>query len=104
MGSRKKTYLVPDAHSRALVFEPEECEDLTIDTAVTCLKADRNPALNEVIAFIEHNYHLVTYDIIKPKHPATQYNRVWSRLFIHVKAGKQLILMDSAQIVIPTCS
>ena len=72
------------------------------------MKAAGNMALSEIISCIDHNYRLITYAIkvnkLDAKHPAAQYKRVWSRLLIQNKAGKQLILLDSAQIVIPTCT
>ena len=83
-----KTHLIVDALSRAPVFELEECQDLTIDTAVTCLKAEADPALTEIIAEIDHNNRLVTYaikdgleaDELKAKHPAAQHKKIWGWL------------------------
>ena len=97
-----KIHLINDALTRALVFEPKECQDLTIGTAVTFLKAEADPALSEIIACIHCNYRLTTYALkdglepneLKAKHPAAQYKKIWSRLSIHEEAGKQLILLD----------
>ena len=52
-----------DALLRTTVFEPEECQDLTIDTGVTSLKAEENPALSEIVACVDHNYRLTTYTL-----------------------------------------
>lgn len=60
-----KSHLIADALSRTPVFEPKECQDLTIDTTATCLKAKGNPALNKIV----HNYHLITYKIKDGRRP-----------------------------------
>ena len=104
-----KTHLIADSLSRAPAFEPEGCQNLTIDTAVTCL--EENPALLEIVACIDRSYRLIAYTLkngleankLKAKHPAAQYKKIWSWLLIHEGAGKQLILLDSAKILIPTC-
>ena len=98
-----KTRLIADALF-CFVFEPDECEDLTINTAVMCLRAERNPALTEVIAAIDRNYHLITYTIkdslhaskLQSKYPAAQYKKVWDQLSLHEEAGKHMTLLDSA--------
>ena len=92
-----------------LVFEPEECQDLTINTTLTCLKSEADPALDKIIAGIDRNYRLVTYAIkdrleaseLKAKHLAAQHEKIWSWLLLHKEAGKHLILLDSAKILVP---
>ena len=77
---------------------------------MTSLNAEESLALSEIIACIDLNYLLITYTLkdgleaneLKAKHSAAQYKKVWSRLLIHEEAGKKLILLDSAKILIPT--
>ena len=105
-----KTHLITHAPSRAPVFELEEFQDLTIDTAVICLKYEADPAVAEIVTGIDCNYRLITYALKdgleanepKAKHPAAKHDKIWSRLLLHEEAGKQLSLLDSAKILIPT--
>ena len=67
-----KTHLIAVILSRAPVFEPEEYEDLSINTAMTCLKAERNPGVNEITSCIDQK--TITWLLMQSKTDSVQLN------------------------------
>ena len=58
---------------------------------MTCLNAETDPALAEIISKIDPNYRLIICalkDRLEAnKQPATQHKKIWSQLSLH-EAGK----------------
>ena len=95
--------MIADTLSRAPLYAPEEDPDITIDTALTCLAATSDPAIDMVLSSIDDDYRLCTQDILN--------NMSYSKLSNTLKGLRErlsvegfLIVLDSRRIVIPTAA
>ena len=96
-----KNHQIADALSRAPFFAPEEEEDITIDTALTCLCMTQNPAYRVLQQHIDDDYILCTTNIMNNTSKSSliqTLSGVWNRLSLQ----SNLILLDSTRIIPPT--
>ncbi len=98
-----KSHEITDTLSRAPLYAPEEDPDITVDTALTCLAATSDPAIDMVLSSIDDDYRLCTQDILN--------NMSYSKLSNTLKGLRErlsvegfLIVLDSRRIVIPTAA
>ena len=50
-----KSHEITDTLSRAPLYAPEEDPDITVDTALTCLAATSDPAIDMVLSSIDND-------------------------------------------------
>ena len=96
-----KTHYVADALSRAPLFDPQEDEDLAVDTARTCLTARGGDHLDRILDSIDSDYRQFKEDVTKGTCKSTyahQTKAVRDRLSV----DGDLVYLDAAKIVVPT--
>ena len=59
-----KSHVIADTLSRAPLYAPEEDQDITVDTALTCLTSTRDLAMEIIFSSIDEDYRKCTQDII----------------------------------------
>ena len=98
-----KSHVIADTLSRAPLYAPEEDPDITVDTALTCLTATSDPAIDIVLSSIDDDYRQCTQDILN--------NTSHSKLSKTLKGLRErlsvegfLLVLDSRRIVIPTAA
>ena len=86
---------------QAPYFAPEEEEDITIDTALTCLCITLDPAYHVLQKHIDEDYILCTNDIIGNTSRSSLIQTL-SGVRDRLNLQNNLILLDSTRIVPPT--
>ena len=106
---RKKTHLIADVLSCAPVFQPEEEEDDTIDTAIRCLQIRESNELASIADAIDKKYNLIVqavksdtnFKLLLSHHPARQLLSICTQLSIDKLGGKDVIMQDGSRILVP---
>ena len=49
-------YVIADTLSRAPLYASEEDQDITLDTALTCLISTRDPAIEVIFSSLDEDY------------------------------------------------
>ena len=96
-----KNHQIADALSRAPFFAPEEEEDITIDTALTCLCITQDPAFHVLQRHIDKDYVLCTNDIMGGTSRSSLIQTL-SGVRDRLSLQNNIILLDSTRIVPPT--
>ena len=78
--------MITDTLSRAPLYAPEEDPDITVDTALTCLAATSDPAIDMVLSSIDDDYRLCTQDILN--------NMSYSKLSNTLKGLRERLSVD----------
>ena len=104
-----KTHMIADALSRTLVFQPEEEEDETIETAIHCLPVRETSKLMDIEEAIDEHYNTIVL-AIKPAanfkqlpghHPARKLLNVCDQLSLAKLGETDVKMLDGRRIVVP---
>ena len=94
------SHYIADALSRAPLFSAQEEEDITIDTALSCLTITNDPAISTILSNIDSDYVLCRDDVVNNTlHSVLMQSLKGIRDQLSVTEG--VILLDAKRIVVP---
>ena len=96
-----KTHVIADSLSHAPLYASEEDQDITVDTALTCLTSTRDPAIEIIFSSIDEDYRKCTQDIINNTN-YSDLSRSLKGIRDRLSVDSFPIVLDSIQIVVPT--
>ena len=104
-----KTHMIADALSRAPVFQPEEEEDETTDTAIRCLQIRESNELASIADAIDEKYNAIVqagksdtnFKLLPSHHPVRQLLSISTQLSIDKLGEQDVIMLDGSRILVP---
>ena len=95
-----KSHLIADALSRALLFAPEEVEDISIDTARVCLAKTSSGQLDMIFNAIDTDYVKLRHDV-KGGTFESVHARQLKLVMPQLSVDEDLVYIDGLRIVLP---